>query len=725
MAGWTCFLDEAGDAPIPPGYLLIEHETDFLRKVFDEEPLFVRGTYLCSWVGEFCEARDWPYEYRRSPAEELRECCPELSEEQARQLAALLGESLASVPRPLEAVRISAMLWPGFAWDEEPGATHAARWLLWLIETSPGELDQVLLRSVSSYWRTQTSVPEARAYTASSAEGARNLLMEWLRASESDTEWRPYPLAVLPGELMQDLRKGWRREAVVSGGEFFDQLLSRAPQDNILREAAEVAAKYFLNDPERLSRAKLQRMNRYLTPETKLDLSRLVPPEYPGELPDDIHLVTEWFRDRYLPFRRWEVVYGADDDRAAVRELARKFGLWYLDSYLRAITGGPGSERLSWSKAASLRGSSDYVTLLVVLDGLGYSDSEQLLRLISDQSDRLTLDAQQVAFSPLPTITDFAKPSLFKGLNPGRASDAESLGSLEKKDSRVVEALSVAKPGEVVIWSLLEPDKAYHDRQEREAILEEVGGRLRSLAGRLINVADRVPAERRLKLVISTDHGRLLGASRREHPVPPRMESRGRVAWGALEKEFPTSGYLIEDEIAYLHAGRFGLHVFCAVSLSDKSFLSSDGKSGTDLFSHGGLYPEEALIPWLEFTRDRSPLDLEARLEGRGVAGSQGELRLTVSNPSELAVQLTRLEISRNGAYFDLDETVESMKSRELNLLWASWPSRQELENLQVKLMYSLPGGEVQAVTVVPSLESEELYAKDDILSDFGGLDEL
>lgn len=364
--------------------------------------------------------------------------------------------------------------------------------------------------------------------------------------------------------------------------------------------------------------------------------------------------------------------------------------------------------------------------MLVVLDGLGYFDSEQLLQFISDGSDRLTLDAREIAFSPLPTITEFAKPSLLKGLNPVRAlDDTQSLGSLEKKDSRVVEALATANPGDVVIWSLQEPDKAYHDRQEREAILEEVRGRLQSLAARLIRVAHEVPAERQLKVVISTDHGRLWGSSERNHSLPTGMKGRGRAAWGPLKLDFPASGYVIEDEIVYLHAGRFGLHEPCAAPLSDKSFLTADGKSGTDLFAHGGLYPEEVLIPWLEFTRDRSLLEIEGGLKGRSVAGSQGELHLSVNNPSALPIRLTRLEISRNDTYFDLTETVNSMSSREFDLIWVSWPSKQELDNLQVNLRYSLPSGEVQTVAVVPRLESEELYAKDDILSDFGGLDEL
>jgi ATP-dependent Lon protease len=202
--------------------------------------------------------------------------------------------------------------------------------------------------------------------------------------------------------------------------------------------------------------------------------------------------------------------------------------------------------------------------------------------------------------------------------------------------------------------------------------------------------------------------------------VPRGMRAHGRAAWGPLGLDFPATGYVIEDDVVYLHAGRFGLHEPCAVVLSNDSFLTSDGRGGSELFAHGGLYPEEVLMPWLEFTRDRSPIELGFALEGRGVAGSQGELHLKVHNPSELAVRLVRLEIAINDAYFDLTETVDSMSSTELRLPWASWPTKRELQNLQVTLRYSVPSGEIQAVAGVPSLESEELYVKDDILGTLG-----
>jgi hypothetical protein len=118
-------------------------------------------------------------------------------------------------------------------------------------------------------------------------------------------------------------------------------------------------------------------------------------------------------------------------------------------------------------------------------------------------------------------------------------------------------------------------------------------------------------------------------------------------------------------------------------------------------------------------------LHLEVTLSGRGVAGSEGKLHLSVNNPSDLPIELVRLELSRDNVYFDLAETIDAMSPGEVELTWASWPSSQELANLQVKLHFCPPNRDIQIIAVIPSLESEELYVKDDILGDLGGLDEF
>ncbi len=37
------------------------------------------------------------------------------------------------------------------------------------------------------------------------------------------------------------------------------------------------------------------------------------------------------------------------------------------------------------------------------------------------------------------------------------------------------------------------------------------------------------------------------------------MQAHGRTAWGDASRAYPASGYIVEDEIVFLHGERFGL----------------------------------------------------------------------------------------------------------------------------------------------------------------------
>lgn len=413
--------------------------------------------------------------------------------------------------------------------------------------------------------------------------------------------------------------------------------------------------------------------------------------------------------------------HGDEQHDARARELCRRFGLFYLSLYARAVAGGPGAESLNWGKAAALKQyEAGYLTLMVVLDGLGVADAEVLSRAITDESMRLDIDFKDINLAPLPTVTEFAKSALLTGVQPAYAAGQETLGSVHTKDLDIIEALSEAKPGDIRIWKLPEPDTVYHLKQDSETIVQRVKGTLQSVASRIVKVAHAVPSERRLKVVLCTDHGRLLAVSRRTQEVPGLMTAHGRAAWGQHGRAESPDGFAVEQDIVYLHPARLGLAEPCAIVLSDDSFLTSDGKTGSEAFPHGGLYPEEVLIPWITLTRDRNPLSLQPTLEGQGNAGASGTLVLRVYNPSDLPIRLVRLEVSVGDLRIELNRTVGPMGEQTVEKDWAPWPYKRDLDNLQATLSYSLPAGEERVVVFKPSLRSEELYSTegDDILGE-------
>ncbi len=714
-------LDEHGDSSVPSGYTLVDDEATFLRVMLEAEFLHIRGARLCEWAAAVAQARGWAATRVTSPLRELQESCPELEEAHARALIATLGSQLAQIEHPLTAFSVARRLWSAAPIWGSPSGLHAFRWLEWLIHTSftPGEA--VLLRALVSRW--MTLAPElAHIYQANSAEAAWEQVQGWLGGTSTTVSWPAFPEPSVPRWILERLEQEWRLPSVTDPNGFFDGLTRNSAHRDLLHLAARLVASSYLQDPSRLTQRRLEELELYLDYNTLLELRDAMPVEDPGAVPESLSDAMTWFVSRYLPYREQESRRRDAVQRQRVAEIARDFGTWYLLLYAQACVGGVGAQQLSWRRVAQMVEEQEGMTLLVVLDGMGYRDAQQLVSFIQEQSSRLALDSLDIVLAPLPTVTRFAKPSLMRGLPPQLAQDAEAPGATERKDEAVIKALKADPPERLVIWSLLEPDKTYHQYQTPETAGMQVRGQLRSIAERIARIAHGVPEERRLRIIITTDHGRLLSAAERRVAVPTGMEAHGRAAWGTVNKVFDERGVVIEGDLAYLDPYRFSLPNAVAILLSGDAFVTASGATGSEPFPHGGVYPEEVFIPWVIVSRDRQPVSLHGNVSGTGIAGTSGTLKLFIVNPSDVTVQLKTLELA-DLASFDLDhQRIAPRTSTEIMRTVTEWPSQRIAASLRCKLRYRLPAGDLRTIELPVQLESEELYSQDDILSDLGGL---
>jgi hypothetical protein len=715
-------LDESGDNPVAAGYTRVADEVTFLRLALSRSKLHVCGE-IGAWAAALCEARGWECRRLSAPTAELIEACPGLDPAGASALVERLRPALDSLERPLQPLAVAATLWPTAGlWTGEPDATHAATWLAWLIETSPPAADHALLAAVAATWRAAPidGRGAAAAYGVTTGDGAWETVKAWLGVAPSGIAWPPFPLKPLPEWLVARLRAEWSSSVIVTDGRFFERIAEQGPDPDVLRLAAIIAADYFELHPEKLSAMVWQRLEPLLSAERRRDLEAMVFPADPGDAPKELEAAIAWFQGPYLRYRVWEAAHGREEHRERRRALAYDFGAWFVSAYARAVSGGPGNGRLIWSKTATLAAMTDRVTLLVVLDGLGYRDARHLLANIRERSTRLTVVADDVALAPLPTITDFAKPALLAGVTSARAVDEARVGVAEHNATEVIGALDKAAAGEIVIWSLPEPDKTYHRQVRGDDAAHDVAGVLMALAKRIVAVVHGVREDCALRLVIATDHGRLLSIAARRAPVPPLMVARGRAAWGASDESIGVEGYRVEGNLAFLDADRFSISQKAAVLLSDESFLAADGKGGDDPYPHGGVYPEEVFIPWLEFLRDALVAPPEVTLTGDGVAGAEGEMTLQVVNEAHVSVRLDSLTVPALGWTIGLGgSVVEPVARQEITLRRAPWPRPAELADVKAQLAYRLPDGERRDQAVILTLTSEELYTRrDDILSD-------
>lgn len=722
-------LDRDKNAPVPFGYQVVTSEIEFLRHATDSlTPMQVRGASLCDWAGLFFKARQVPFREVLSAVRELQASCQGLSPSQATEIYERLRESYCDLPRPLAVPALLTVLYPNRLWSDEPSMQHAAQWLLWLHDQKPDEAVLPLLDTICEHWRRQADVSERIAYAACDADAALAALDHWLGIVDEAPATSPglFPLAI-PTEFKNRARLAWKRTLVNTRGGYFTQLNQRSLPPTLKQIAAQEAAGYFKAHPEDLTEERMAQLAPHLSVQEQSDLRKWLHPSLPSRLPDTVGEVLSWFGRQYLPYRFWQATSGDQAPTAVleVEKLAHQFALWYLDYYPRALMGDPLRNHLSFARAGFLAASDPHsATLLVVLDGLHVADAHHLQLAIQRLSPRLALTADEFAFAPIPTVTEFCKDALFRAVPPHRVKekDVSPIGEILPESVSPVDRLRSARPNRLYIWRVLEPDNTYHWRNGYDTLQREVEAQLDGIAAKIADIVEEVPAEVSLRIVITTDHGRLLARSIRKLGVPSGMKSHGRAAWGSTERSYPASGYILEDNVVYLHGERFGLPCEAAVAFGEEAFLTSDGKSGSELYPHGGLFPEEVIIPWIEYARDVDKPLVEIKVQGKGQANKQGRLEVQVVNLSDIPVTLTTLSLGFGTAgkrLLTLDWQVAPQSSGVSQIDLAPWPSTSEIKAAYGTVQLRQPNGYVFDADVRVQLKSEEMYSRDDILEGF------
>ncbi len=723
-------LDTHGDAIVPDGYLVVDNEVAFLEHALCSERLFIRGKRLCEWAERFYRGRQIAYKEVASPSRTLQRICPQLSEEQAYHIARRLVQSIHVPQNDWSVTDILSRLYPEARWYEPLSVEHAAWWLLWLQETSFSKAEQVLLSQQSRIWSERAEEQLRPIYEACNAETARCLMEEWLcltQRTHLGHDLPPFPLP-LPAEWKQRLHaiaREWYVRASDQGSEY---LRNRAVAHEAMQIVAEEGATYYLHHTDLLTRETAEVLFPYLSPERRRQIEQIIPPEEPSPLGEqqDVETVLRWAVQQYLPYRRWVMEYGNEAQRQKSEELARQFIRWLLEFYPRALQGEDNLQR--WFAFRRVRQvlDQDKLTLLVVLDGLGWQDGQELHSRIVSLSEGITALEPQPALSALPTITPFAKPAILRGECPRFALDEQSavpeVGELLPEGNIPIERLRQAKAGERLLWRVNEPDKTYHERYDASTLAHDVAAELDNLARKIAEALRAMPAGVPGQIVVTSDHGRMFGYSSRRHQPPAGMQAKGRAAWGSCTLPFDERGYFVDEENAliYLHPERFGLTHPVAVPLDTDMFVAEGGKGGGERFAHGGIHPEEVIVPWLVYVREVQAPRLQAKVVVGGQVGREGWLQLQIANLEQYPVWVHALQLLMNEQQWHslpVEQETGALSSTAVHLVLPRLPAKAQWKRIRATLQVvaqEIPF-EVQAEIAD---ESREMYRTTDLLED-------
>jgi hypothetical protein len=293
----------------------------------------------------------------------------------------------------------------------------------------------------------------------------------------------------------------------------------------------------------------------------------------------------------------------------------------------------------------------------------------------------------------------------------------------EKQD--LATAMRDATDGAFLVWSNLEPDRTYHIRADKQAVLDQVAGALHTLADRIVKAAAAAPSHLRLRILLTTDHGRLLGRSTRRVDVPAGMAPHQRAAVGVVATPLLEDGFLIDASGAFavLNGRRYAISDTddCAVMLSGDCFLTSDGRTGNELFPHGGLFPEEVLIPWCEIDRDAEPPNVRCKAMGSAREARQGEVSLHFTNAGQVSVTLLCVEFQfrdRKKVQIIFNEELPRQRQSIVIGMINDWPTPSDLRAAACVARLRLPVGDEIDVAVDLDLKSEGFQERQDILGD-------
>ena len=714
-------LDPDSLTSTPAGYIHIASELEFLRQATENQPMVIQGSRLCNWAESYFRGRGMLFRYARSLVQELLDVCPDLTKTQAKEIAtALKLNGTENLERPLTCLSALERLYPSALWQGVPSSKHVAEWLVWLYQLDPPSDQQPLLKQISRQWRDKLNEPEHRFYNVTSKEEADRCIERWVDPDERNQFSCPFMIEIPPA-IADRVVARWQARIIQSQGADFSYLIKRKIPSLLKGRAAVGTADYYLANPADLNRDKLADLTPYLNSIVLNQLYEILPPDPPKPLPDSPVDILEWFSMSYFPYREWQNNHSIDEDILShVEEAARNFADSYLRQYPGALLGQELHDWLSFNRMEELSHQTDVVTLVVVLDGLHAGDARELQQEIDVTIPRLNLTTSSFVFSPLPTVTSFCKPALFSGVPPKLVDEVQAIGQVIPDKQSPIGRLKEAVAGDLFLWRVEEPDATYHFRNSSDSLLREVRGRLGTIASNIRDIVDNVPDHVMLQIAIVTDHGRLLAKSERQVPIPPGMESHGRAAWGNSPIPLQEKSFVIQENVVYLDANSFGLPTDAAIVLDETAFLTNDNRGGSELYAHGGLYPEEVIVPWLVFARDVKEPQVTVSISGIGTARKTAELQVAVMNADNRQVLVQQLELLIGGKpqILAVEWAIPSQSERSFLYELDSWPSAEEVTTLKAEVKVSLSNKLVFVMPAEIALQSEDMYRRDNILED-------
>ena len=328
----------------------------------------------------------------------------------------------------------------------------------------------------------------------------------------------------------------------------------------------------------------------------------------------------------------------------------------------------------------------------------------------------------------LPSETHISKSSILAGRIPSQIQEVDP-GSLFcdywKKEKGINVRMEVntptleglfSQPAQIYLYEYTKLDYIAHEPDhrvvDREQAVQEASSWLVREVGKAIK---KLPDLDKVRVVISTDHGSTyIAKSGKNLRVPLGAEEDASSKKHKRFVKITKKEALDKVEWYLLKADEFGLKCDYAVT-KGYSYLQSRPQG----YTHGGLTPEETVIPYLEFSISKPPQLQPMNIVHRGdkiLRGRPQQLTFTVKNPNNFPVSGFTLRLPKYmvkiGIPFNASiEPVSEKDTENFSIaLGPKLPIREGYATLKGVCSYKIFGEKRDAERVVIKIKVREIF---------------
>lgn len=343
-------------------------------------------------------------------------------------------------------------------------------------------------------------------------------------------------------------------------------------------------------------------------------LDNIIPPSKPKE-PDQSYTVEKWLdwaKHEYLNYRFWMEENNRVDD--LVDEYSDSFGSWMYSNYNYLIAE---REHMIFNTINSINQSlkTDELSILLVVDNFNYKYVPLIKELFKSEDFSNTLD--KPVLSMLPSETSISKVCLFRG----DAYNFENSKSYDKLCSewqsilnRTVKYVSgigelrteQTRTADVYIVNYIEIDSILHRNQKAfaQSTSSKVKEELKALVQVISSFVKRIGYENKVKIYLCSDHGCTKIIKDKENYINKsyykgKCEDASHRFIIVPDESMSKLSSNIEDFCYVLDRNNYGIKYNYLIAKSYYRFLETN----ENFYVHGGITPEETIIPFLKFER--------------------------------------------------------------------------------------------------------------------------